>query len=119
MKSKKDGKDYLTDALDTKGILRLIESVPSPKADPFKVWLASLGSERIDEVFAPEIASRDIAILEHPQGLNESMKVAKRGGKVANDVRISYEHETKKSAISKENSLDYKYIDRNKQIENK
>lgn len=56
MKSKKDGKSYSTDTLDTKGILRLIESVPSPKAEPFKVWLANLGSERIDEVFDPEIA---------------------------------------------------------------
>lgn len=56
MKSAKDGKNYLTDTLDTKGILRLIESVPSPKAEPFKVWLANLGSERIDEVFDPEIA---------------------------------------------------------------
>lgn len=51
-----DGKFYNTDVLDTKGILRLIESVPSPKAEPFKVWLANLGSERIDEVFDPEIA---------------------------------------------------------------
>lgn len=51
-----DGKFYKTDTLDTKGILRLIESVPSPKAEPFKLWLASLGSERIDEVFGPEIA---------------------------------------------------------------
>ncbi len=56
MKSKKDGKSYSTDTLDTKGILRLIESVPSPKAEPFKMWLANLGSERIDEVFDPEIA---------------------------------------------------------------
>ena len=56
MKSKKDGKSYLTDVLDTKGILRLIESIPSPKAEPFKIWLANLGSERIDEVFDPEIA---------------------------------------------------------------
>ena len=51
-----DGKYYNTDVLDTKGILRLVESIPSPKAEPFKVWLASLGSERIDEVFDPEIA---------------------------------------------------------------
>lgn len=51
-----DGKYYSTDVLDTKGILRLIESVPSPKAEPFKVWLENLGSERIDEVFDPEIA---------------------------------------------------------------
>ena len=51
-----DGKQRETDTLDTKGIFRLIESVPSPKAEPFKLWLASLGSERIDEVFDPEIA---------------------------------------------------------------
>ena len=56
MKSQKDGKKYLTDVLDTRGIFRLIESVPSPKAEPFKLWLASLGKERIDEVFDPEIA---------------------------------------------------------------
>ena len=51
-----DGKYYRQDVLDTQGILRLIESVPSPKAEPFKLWLAALGSERIDEVLDPEIA---------------------------------------------------------------
>ena len=56
LKSNKDGKNYLTDTLDTKGILRLIESVPSQKAEPFKLWLAQMGKERIDEVFDPEIA---------------------------------------------------------------
>ncbi len=56
LKSFKDGKLYKTDCLDTKGILRLIESIPSPKAEPFKLWLASLGSERIDEVYDPSLA---------------------------------------------------------------
>ncbi len=56
MKSQKDGKSYLTDTLDTQGILRLIESVPSPKAEPFKLWLAQMGKERMDEVFDPELA---------------------------------------------------------------
>ena len=51
-----DGKMRLRDAMDTKDIFRLIESVPSSKAEPFKIWLATLGSERIDEVFDPEIA---------------------------------------------------------------
>ena len=46
-----DGKLRETDTLDTEGILRLIESIPSPKAEPFKLWLARLGRERIDEVF--------------------------------------------------------------------
>lgn len=213
LKSQKDGKNYLTDVLDTKGILRLIESVPSPKAEPFKVWLASLGSERIDEVFDPEIAinravnyyrnkgysdewikkrlngivdrfkltdiwkdggikkpveyalltneiykgwsgmkaseykaykgirkeslrdnmtdieialtnigeiaARDIAKNERPQGLSENMKVAARGGRVAKSARDVYEEETKTSAISKENALDYQYKDDNKKLENK
>ena len=208
-----DGKLRETDTLDTKGILRLIESVPSPKAEPFKMWLASLGSERIDEVFNPEIAvdraidyyrnkgytdewievrlksilnrkkltdvwkeggitkpmeyamltneiykgwsgmkvseykayknirkeslrdnmtdievaltnigeiaARDIAREEKPQGLKENMKVAKRGGGVAKGARDLYEKETKKSAISKENSLNYQYVDSLKKIGNK
>ena len=213
MKSKKDGKYYNTDTLDTKGILRLIESVPSPKAEPFKVWLANLGSERIDEVFDPEIAinravnyyrnkgysdewikarlmgivdrfkltdiwkkggieksfeyamltneiykgwsgmkaseykqykglrkeslrdnmtdievlltdlgeiaTRDIAKSEQPQGLKENLSVAKRGGSVANDARISYEKATKQTAISNKNMLKYQYIDDVKKIGNK
>ena len=49
----KDGKMRETDTLDTEGIFRLIESVPSPKAEPFKVWLAKLGRQKIDEVFDP------------------------------------------------------------------
>ncbi len=51
----KDGKYYLTDVLDTEGIFRLIESVPSPKAEPFKLWLAKLGKQEIDNVFDPSI----------------------------------------------------------------
>lgn len=52
----KDGKLYNTDVLNTSGVLRLIESIPSPKAEPFKLWLAQMGKERIDEVFDPELA---------------------------------------------------------------
>ena len=209
----KDGKMRYTDMLDTKNIFRLIESIPSPKAEPFKMWLANLGSERIDEVFDPEIAinravnyyrnkgytdewiktrltgivdrfkltdvwkdagitkpieyalltneiykrwsgmkaseykaykgirkeslrdnmtdveialtnigeiaTRDIAREEHPQGLKENLRVAKRGGGVAKGARDLYEKETKKSAISKNNSLNYKYIDEQKQIVDK
>ena len=208
-----DGKMRLRDAMKTNDILRLIESIPSPKAEPFKMWLANLGSERIDEVFDPEIAikrainyyrkrgysdkwiearlkgildrnkltdiwkeggitenyeygiltneiykewsgmkaneykaykgirkeslrdnmtdievlltdlgeiaTRDIAQTEHPQGFNENMNVAKRGGQVANDARKSYEKQTKKSAISKNNALNYKYVADEKLIEDK
>ena len=208
----KDGKVYATDVLNTKGILRLIESVPSPKSEPFKIWLASLGDERINEVFDPEVAinravnyyrkkgysdewikarlsgivdrfkltdvwkdgginkpvefalltneiykgwsgmkaseykeykelrkeslrdnmtdieivltnlgelaARDIAKEEKPQGLLENMKVAKRGGSVAKGARDLYEKESKKNAISSDNALNYKYVKDNL-IENK
>ena len=211
MKSQKDGKSYLTDALDTQGILRLIESIPSPKAEPFKIWLAQMGKERIDEVFDPEIAgnriinyyrskgysdewikkrltgmvdrfkltdiwkdggiekpveyamltneiykswsgmkaseykaykgirkeslrdnmtdievlltdlgeiaTRDIAKSDNPQGFKENLKVARKGGQVAKDARNSYEKATNKSAISNENALNYQYVNETKQIE--
>ena len=206
-----DGKYYNTDTLDTQGIFRLIESVPSPKAEPMKMWLANLGKERIDEVFDPEIAgnriinyyrskgysdewikkrltgmvdrfkltdiwkdggiekpveyamltneiykswsgmkaseykaykgirkeslrdnmtdievlltdlgeiaTRDIAKSENPQGFKENLKVARKGGKVAKDARNSYEKATNKSAISNENALNYQYVNETKQIE--
>jgi hypothetical protein len=51
-----DGKMRQTDVADTQGILRIIQSIPSPKAEPFKVWLAKVGAERIDETIDPEIA---------------------------------------------------------------
>ena len=51
-----DGKMRMTDVLSTKNILRLIQSIPSPKAEPFKVWLAQVGSERLDEIADPEKA---------------------------------------------------------------
>ena len=56
MQSHKDGKMYYTDCLDTKGVLRLVQSIPSPKAEPFKMWLAQVGSERLDEIADPEKA---------------------------------------------------------------
>lgn len=51
-----DGKMRKTDAANTKGILRIIQSIPSPKAEPFKQWLAQVGSERIEEIENPELA---------------------------------------------------------------
>jgi hypothetical protein len=209
----KDGKYRQTDTLDTKGILRLIESVPSPKAEPFKVWLANLGSERIDEVFDPEIAikrainyyrkrgysdkwiearlkgilnrnkltdiwkeggiskdyeygiltneiykewsgmkaseyksykgirkeslrdnmtdievaltdlgeiaTRELAKEHKPYGLEQNKKIAKMGGHAAKVAKDDIEKNLGKSVISNENTLNYKYIDENNQIENK
>ena len=209
----KDGKYRKTDTLDTEGIFRLIESVPSSKAEPFKLWLAKLGRQKIDEVFDPsigidemidfylkkgytlewiesrikaiiqrkkltkvwndggikdskeyailtneiyktwsgmtaseykkfknirkenlrdnmsdieialttigEIATRDIAKIEQATGLSDNLKVAKRGGSVAKGARDLYEKETKISAVSNANNMNYKYIDDYKEIENK
>ena len=51
-----DGKMRLTDVANTKQVLRIIQSVPSPNAEPFKQWLAKVGGERLDEIANPEIA---------------------------------------------------------------
>ena len=51
-----DGKNYKTDAANTEGVLRIIMSVPSPKAEPFKLWLAQVGTERMAEIENPELA---------------------------------------------------------------
>ena len=50
-----DGKNYNTDVADTEQLFRLIQSIPSPKAEPFKLWLAKVARERIDEIEDPEI----------------------------------------------------------------
>lgn len=51
-----DGKKRLTDVADTKQILRIIQTIPSPKAEPFKLWLAEVGKQRLDEIADPELA---------------------------------------------------------------
>ena len=56
LKSPKDGKRYLTDVATTEQLLRIIQSIPSPKAEPFKLWLAEVGRERIEETIDPEQA---------------------------------------------------------------
>ena len=66
-----DGKMRLRDAMKTNDILRLIESIPSPKAEPFKMWLANLGSERIDEVFDPSLAAQRAIDIYRAKGYDE------------------------------------------------
>ncbi|MEE1276531.1 MAG: BRO family protein [Fibrobacteraceae bacterium] len=67
-----DGKYYATDVLNTAGILRLIQSIPSPKAEPFKLWLAQVGSERLDEIADPEKAILRGADLYRAKGYTEN-----------------------------------------------
>ena len=62
----RDGKYYKTDALDTEQLFRLIQSIPSPKAEPFKMWLAQIAKERLDELQDPELTI-DRALLQYKQ----------------------------------------------------
>lgn len=198
LKSPEDGKPYKTDVADTEQIFRIIQSIPSKRAEPFKVWLAQVGRERIEETIDPEQAidraletylkkgydpdwvhqrllsirirneltnewqksgitekkeyailtdeitrtwsgmttrqyknlkglkkenlrdnmsdtelvltmlaeasTRDISREERPDGLSESMRVAHRGGKVANAARKALEAETGKPVITEKNA---------------
>ena len=56
MVSPKDGKKYLTDVADTEQLFRIIQSIPSPKAEPFKVWMAQVASQRLDQMQNPELS---------------------------------------------------------------
>jgi hypothetical protein len=66
-----DGKNRLTDCADTEGILRIIQSIPSPKAEPFKRWLAQVGSERIEEINNPELAMDRMKALYEKKGYSK------------------------------------------------
>ena len=71
MVSPKDGKRYNTDVADMGGMLRIIQSIPSKKAEPFKVWMASVAAERINQAIDPE-RSIDQAIADYRQNLERS-----------------------------------------------
>ena len=66
-----DGKKYETDCADTEGIFRIIQSIPSPKAEPFKRWLAKVGYERVQEIENPELATKRTKILYKLKGYPE------------------------------------------------
>lgn len=114
-----DGKKYKTDASNTKGVLRIIQSIPSPKAEPFKQWLAKVGSERIDEEFDPELAvaravesyrrkgytAKEISKSEKPATFVENQDVVRRGGKVAGIARKAVEESTGKPVVTDKNYL--------------
>ncbi len=63
-----DGKKYLTDCVNTKNAFRLIQSIPSPKAEPFKMWLAEIGKDRIDEIENPELAQERMKTIYEQKG---------------------------------------------------
>ena len=66
-----DGKKYKTDCANTKGALRIIQSIPSPKAEPFKQWLAQVGKERLDEIENPELAQERMKKLYEQKGYSK------------------------------------------------
>ena len=121
-----DKKMRLTDVADTEQVLRLIQSIPSKKAEPFKMWLAKVGSERIDEMvdlkkeslrdnmtntelvlnMLAEVAATDISISRQPSGFAESAKVAKEGAETAKIAREQLELRTGKPAVSSLNAKD-------------
>ncbi|KAF0219198.1 MAG: hypothetical protein FD174_2284 [Geobacteraceae bacterium] len=66
-----DGKYYLTDVADTEQLLRLIQSIPSPKAEPFKRWLARVGYERLEEIENPELTAKRMRELYKAKGYSD------------------------------------------------
>lgn len=66
-----DKKKYLTDCADTEGIFRIVQSIPSPKAEPLKRWLAKVGYERIQEIEDPELATKRTRILYKAKGYSD------------------------------------------------
>ena len=97
-----DGKYYNTDVIDIEGMFRLIESIPSKKAEPIKIWLAHLGKERIDEEYDPEIAINRALETYRRKGysddwINQRLK--------AIDARKEFTDELKHKGIEKSNDF--------------
>lgn len=66
-----DGKQRMTDVADTEELLRIIQSIPSPKAEPFKLWLAKVGYERLEEIENPELAAKRMRAIYEQKGYSE------------------------------------------------
>jgi hypothetical protein len=94
-----DGKYYKTDVADTKQILRLIQSIPSPKAEPFKLWLAQVGYERLQEIENPELAQERMKFLYEQKGYPQDW-IDKRLRGIA--IRQNLTDEWKARGISEE-----------------
>jgi len=67
-----DGKKYLTNCANTETVFRIIQSIPSPKAEPFKMWLAKVGYERVQEIEDPELATKRTRALYKAKGYPDS-----------------------------------------------
>lgn len=96
-----DGKKYNTDCANAKGVFRIIQSIPSHKAEPFKVWLASVGYERLQEIENPELAQERMKVLYEQKGYPKDW-IDKRLRGIA--IRQNLTDEWKKRGISEESS---------------
>ncbi len=94
-----DGKQRLTDVADTEQLLRLIQSIPSPKAEPFKLWLARVGYERLEEIENPELAARRMRELYRQKGYSDDW-IEKRVRGIA--VRDELTDEWKKRGVKEQ-----------------
>lgn len=93
-----DGKYYNTDVMNTEQILRLVQSIPSKKAEPFKLWLAQVGKERIDEAYDPEITINRALETYRKKGYSEEW-INQRLKTI--DVRKEFTDELKRVGVSK------------------
>ena len=94
-----DGKQRLTDVADTEQLLRLIQSIPSPKAEPFKLWLAKVGYERLEEIENPELAAKRMRQIYEQKGYSEDW-IEKRLRGIA--VRDELTDEWKKRGVKEQ-----------------
>jgi methylphosphotriester-DNA--protein-cysteine methyltransferase len=94
-----DGKQRLTDVADTEQLLRLIQSIPSPKAEPFKLWLAKVGYERLEEIENPELAAKRMREIYEQKGYSEDW-IEKRLRGIA--VRDELTDEWKKRGVKEQ-----------------
>ncbi len=75
-----DGKMRLTDVADTEQLFRLIQSIPSPKAEPFKLWMAEVASQRLDQLQDPELSME--------QAMTDYKRLGLKAGKNSSRVRV-------------------------------
>lgn len=94
-----DGKKYITDCANTEGMFRIIQSIPSPKAEPFKLWLAQVGYERVQEIENPELAQQRMKELYEQKGYPKDW-IDKRLRGIA--IRQNLTDEWKERGISSE-----------------
>lgn len=99
-----DGKKYLTDCANTEGVFRIIQSIPSPKAEPFKRWLAKVGYERVQEIEDPELATKRTRELYQAKGYSDAW-IEKRMRGIAVRAELTEEWKNRDVGESREYAI--------------